>query len=332
MKNSTLMKYTLLSLVILIAISACAAPVQTSTPEPIETASPELTATESMPSLTPEVSETAASTSEPTETAAESAASWLDLPIVPQLSPAMLEVYQRGLEAGREPNRFSKIGDCQNINTYFLAMFDGGTYSLGEEYAYLQPTIDYFAGSWGRKSMAVKGGLNVIAVQNTMWTSAVETYVNKKDVCKKGETPLVCELRDNNPSFAIISMEESWDGSLEMYDKYMRQIVDYVLSLDIVPILATRSELLTQERQINDMVVKIAEDYNLPLWNFGAAAASLPNSGLMEDGGDGFHLSRVEGQSQALFDNPEMMKLGFTMRNLTALQTLDAILQKINAQ
>jgi len=256
----------------------------------------------------------------------------MDLPIVPELSPTMLEVYQRGLEAGREPNRFSKIGDCQNINTYFLAMFDGGTYSLGEEYAYLQSTIDYFAGSWGRKSMAVKGGLNVIAVQNTMWTAAVETYVNKKDVCKKGETPLVCELRDNNPSFAIISMEESWDGSLEMYDKYMRQIVDYVLSLDIVPILATRSELLTQERQINDMVVKIAEDYDLPLWNFGAAAASLPNAGLMEDGGDGFHLSRRESGSQAMFDDPEMMKLGFTMRNLTALQTLDAVRLSLSAE
>ncbi len=179
--------------------------------------------------------------------------------------------------------------------------------------------------------MAVKGGLNVIAVQNTMWTAAVETYTNQKDICIKGETPLACELRDYNPSFAIISMEESWDGSLEMYDQYMRQIVDYVLSLNIVPILATRSELLTQERQINDMVVKIAEDYDLPLWNFGAAAAPLPNAGLMVDG-DGFHLSRIENQSQALFDDPETMQMGFAWRNLTALQTLDAIRLAIVAQ
>lgn len=261
-----------------------------------------------------------------------SPASWLEMPIIPELSPAMLEVYQRGLAAGREPNRFSKIGDCQNIPTYFLAMFDGGTYSLGSEYADLQPTIDYFTGSWGRKSLAVKGGLNIIAVQNIMWTPAVETYAKKEGVCKKGETPLVCELRDFNPSFAIISMEESWDGSIDMYDKYMRQIVDYVLSLDIVPILATRSEFLDQERQINSMVIKIAEDYDLPLWNFGAAAAKLPNAGLMTDGGDGFHLSRIESQSQALFDDPESMQMGFTWRNLTALQTMHIILSAVGAQ
>ncbi len=269
---------------------------------------------------------------EPIVTSTESLASWLEMPVIPELSPAMLEVYQRGLAAGREPNRFSKIGDCQNIPTYFLAMFDGGTYNLGEDYADLQPTIDYFTGSWGRKSLAVKGGLNIIAVQNIMWTPAVETYAKKEGVCKKGETPLVCELRDFNPSFAIISMEESWDGSIDMYDKYMRQIIEYVLSLDIVPILATRSETLKQERQINDMVIKIAEDYDLPLWNFGAAAAELPNAGLMTDGGDGFHLSRIESQSQALFDNPESMQMGFTWRNLTALQTMHAILAAVNAQ
>lgn len=296
-------------------------------PEPVETTA-----------LLPVNTETAAPTDEtqPTAeikaTATPAAGAWINMPVIPEISPAMIEVYQRGLADGREPNRFSKIGDCQNINTYFLDMFDGGTYSLGDEYAYLQSTIDYFSGSWSRKSMAVKGGLNIIAVQNTMWTSAVESYTQQYDICKKGETPLVCELRDFNPSFAIISMEESWDGSLEMYDKYMRQIVDYVLSLNIVPILATRSESLTQDRQINDMVVKIADDYDLPLWNFGAAAAVLPNAGLMDEGGDGFHLSRNENGPQAMFDDPELMQLGFTWRNLTALQTLDAVSQGVGAR
>lgn len=314
---------------LMVFITACTSTVTTTpenTPVATETAKTEAAAS---PVETTMPATEAASTAAVTASATDVSASWLDMPIIPELSPAMLEVYQRGLAAGREPTRFSKIGDCQNIPTYFLAMFDGGTYSLGGEYAYLQPTIDYFAGSWGRKSLAVKGGLNIIAVQNTMWTPAVETYAKKEGVCKKGETPLVCELRDNNPSFAIISMEESWDGSLDMYDKYMRQIIDYVLSLDIVPILATRSEVLTQERQINDMVIKIAEDYDLPLWNFGAAAAELPNAGLMTDGGDGFHLSRIENQSQALFDDQKSMEMGFTWRNLTALQTMDAILKTV---
>ncbi|PKN89509.1 MAG: hypothetical protein CVU45_07280, partial [Chloroflexi bacterium HGW-Chloroflexi-7] len=158
-----------------------------STPEPTVAA---VEATVVEPTATTPPTEEAPSTTEPanaveTAAATEAHASWLEMPIIPELSPAMLEVYQRGLAVGREPTRFSKIGDCQNIPTYFLAMFDGGTYSLGDEYAYLQPTIDYFAGSWGRKSLAVKGGLNIIAVQNLMWTPAVEQYAKKEGMCKK---------------------------------------------------------------------------------------------------------------------------------------------------
>ena len=77
--------------------------------------------------------------------------SWQDLPIIPDVSSEMIEVYQRGLERGNDPARFSKIGDCQNITTYFLAMFDSGSYALGDQYAYLQSTIDHFSGSWKRQ-------------------------------------------------------------------------------------------------------------------------------------------------------------------------------------
>ncbi len=275
--------------------------------------------------------ETLIVTREPTSEPTDGSQNWLEMPIIPELSPEMLEVYQRGLVNKRDPHRFSKIGDCQNINTYFLNMFDGGTYSLGEEYANLQATIDYFAGSWSRKSLAVKGGLNIMSVQSTMWTPAVETYTKKEGTCKKGETPLVCELRDFSPSFAIISMEESWDGSLQQYDDNMRQIVEYVISQDVVPILATRSELLSQERQINDMVVKIAEDYHLPLWNFGAAASKLPNAGLREDG---FHLTPYDEENypHADFMDPVTMQFGWTWRNLTALQTMDAMRKAVENQ
>ncbi len=245
---------------------------------------------------------------EPTSTAELEV--WQTLPVVPSISPEMLEVYRRGQERGRNPQHFSKIGDCQNITTYFLAMFDSGSYSLGDQYAYLQPTIDYFENSWWRESLAVKGGMNVAAVQNVMWANA--------EKCKKGETPLACEIRVHNPAFAIISLEESWTGSIDRYDYYMREIVDYVLSQDVVPIIATRAETLTQERRINPTIAQIALDYNIPLWNFGAAAAALPDNGIRPDG---FHLT--EGRSY--FDDPELLKTGWAQRNLTALQTIDSV-------
>jgi len=248
---------------------------------------------------------------------------WQDLPIVPQVSPEMIAVYQRGLARGRDPNRFSKIGDCQNITTYYLAMFDSGHYKLGSDYAYLQPTIDHFKDSWWRESLAVKGGMNVAAVQNVMWANPNQ--------CKKGETPLQCELRVYNPSIAIISMEESWAGNVSNYDLYMRKIVEYVLSQDIVPIVATRAETPTQERQINAIVAKIAEDYHIPLWNFWAATASLQNNGISSDG---FHLTGKDEapEVRSFFDNPDNLKYGWTQRNLTALQAIDAVYRQLTGQ
>ena len=107
----------------------------------------------------------------------------------------MIDVFQRGLARGHDPNKFSKIGDCQNITTYFLAAFDvPGGYQLGQQYAYLQPTIDHFAGSWSRESLAVKGGMNVAAVQNPFWTLSP-----KPDICTTGETPLACEICETIP-------------------------------------------------------------------------------------------------------------------------------------
>ena len=72
---------------------------------------------------------------------------------------------QEKLSQGTDPTHFSIIGDCQNVSSYFLSAFDKpGEYSLGEKYSYLQPTIDYYKGSFGRKSLAVKGGFNAAAV------------------------------------------------------------------------------------------------------------------------------------------------------------------------
>ena len=249
--------------------------------------------------------------------------SWQDLPVIPELSPEMIEVYQRGLERGNDPTRFSKIGDCQNITTYFLAMFDNGSYALGDRYAYLQSTIDHFSGSWKRQSLAVKGGMNAAAVQNVLWANP--------EACKSGETPLQCELRVYKPPIALISMEESWAGSTANYDFYMRKIVEYVLAQDVVPILATRAETPTQERQINAIIAKIAEDYHVPLWNFWAATSSLPNYGLSDDG---FHLTGKDSTpgERSHFDIPENLQLGWTQRNLTALQAIDAVYRALSGQ
>jgi hypothetical protein len=251
---------------------------------------------------------------------------WKILPVTPLgVSSHMIEVYQNGLANGRDPFHFSKIGDCQNITPYFLAAFsDPSKYRLGDQYAYLRSTIDLFTSSWSRKSVATHAGFNAATVLSPIWT-----LVPRSEECEQGETPASCELRLYNPSFAVISMEEAWSGDLAKYDRYMRMLVEYVLAQDVVPIIATRAELPDSPVSINDIVVQIAYDYGVPLWNFGAAALLLPDYGLSEDG---FHLTPGTVEGNYYFDDPSRMELGWTWRNLTALRAIDAVYHSLNNQ
>jgi hypothetical protein len=262
----------------------------------------------------------------PTPTLAPDA--WKSLPIVPTVSPEMIQVYQRGLAAGRDPSKFSKIGDCQNITTYYLADFDNpANYRLGPEYAYLQPTIDHFKGSWSRESISVAGGMGVAAVQSPTWL-----VVPMPAECRKGESPMACEIRVNNPSIAIISME-TWYGNKPAsgYEKYLRKVVEYVLSQNVVPILATKADNLEGDYSINAAIARVAYDYKVPLWNFWAATYPLPAHGLVPYLGasstpDNFHLT----QGRSFFDDPARMEEAWPWRNLTALEAIDAVHKALN--
>lgn len=238
---------------------------------------------------------------------------WKEMPAVPEgISDAMRLVYQRGLEMGNDPRRFAIIGDCQNVSSYFMAVFDHpGEYSLGEEYAYLQDTIDYYEGSFSRQSLAVKGGFNVAAVLSPLRADP--------KACNTNESPLDCELRTWNPSVVFVSMETWWsEKPEEEYDKYMRRVIERILDSGAVPIIATKADNLEGDHAINATIAQIAYDYEIPLWNFWAAVQPLPNHGLSSDN---FHLTFARN----FFDDPVRMKSAWPWRNLTALQTLDVV-------
>ncbi|MBN2116657.1 MAG: SGNH/GDSL hydrolase family protein [Anaerolineales bacterium] len=261
--------------------------------------------------------ETAAATTTPRPPLAPD--EWKTLPAVPAgVSDAMREVYQRGLEMGNDPRRFSIIGDCQNVSSYFLAMFEKpGEFSLGDEYAYLQPTIDYYQGSYSRKSLAVKGGFNAAAVQSPLRADPKS--------CNKNESPLDCELRTWKPSVVFVSMETWWEGKPEAYNTYMRRVIRRILETGAVPIIATKADNLEGNHSINATIAQIAHDYDIPLWNFWAAVQPLPNHGLSSDG---FHLTFARN----FFDDPVRMKSAWPWRNLTALQTLDVVRRGLTGQ
>jgi hypothetical protein len=245
---------------------------------------------------------------------------WMQMPPVPAgISDAMRAVYKRGLETGNDPQRFSVIGDCQNVSSYFLAVFDKpGEFTLGEEYAYLQPTIDYYEESFSRKSLAVKGGFNVAAILSPLRADPKS--------CNKNESPLDCELRTWKPSVVFVSMETWWsEKPAEVYDKHMRQVIERILQTGAVPIIATKADNLEGDHSINAAIAQIAYDYDIPLWNFWAAVQPLPNHGLSDDN---FHLTFARN----FFDDRVRMKSAWPWRNLTALQTLNVVRRGLTEQ
>ncbi|HSG45205.1 MAG TPA: hypothetical protein VLA72_18830 [Anaerolineales bacterium] len=234
---------------------------------------------------------------------------WMDLPVIPaNVYDSMREVYELRLAMSNDPKRFSVIGDCQNASSYFLSTFDKpGDFRLGE-YAVLQPTVEYYQGSFSRTSLAVKGGFNAAAVLSPLRADPKS--------CNKGESPLDCELRIWKPSVVFVSMETWWYKKPEQeYDKYMRKVIERLLEAGVVPIIATKADNLEGDHSINATIAQIAYDYEIPLWNFWAAVQPLPDQGLTPNG---FYLTFARN----FFDDPARMERAWPWRNLTTLQAL----------
>lgn len=251
-------------------------------------------------------------------TAAHTFADWQLRPVYPAaVSDAMKALYRQGLADGNDPNAFSKTGDCQNVLPTFLAPFaDPANYDLGS-YSSLQSTIDHFAGSFDRVSAATDNGFNVAAVLSPLWAD--------KRVCQGGETPLQCEDRLHNPSIAIVNMETWWQHRPPAeYERYLSQIVEFWIAQGVVPIVGTKADNLEGDNGINEAIVRVADKYQIPLWNFWLAAQPLPSHGLTQDG---FHLTFA----RDFFNDPHRMEYGWPVRNLTALQALDAVYRELNA-
>lgn len=232
--------------------------------------------------------------------------------VVPSVSAYARQIYQRGLALGNNPRSFSKVGDCLSLNPFFLAAFDNAPdYRLGGPYVHLQETVNQFAGSFSRPSQAVRLGFSNISLLMPMWADPV--------VCLPGEGPLECEIRRHRPSFIFVGLgtNGTWQTDAD-YEASMRRIIELALDRGVVPILSTKADDLEGGGRFNRIMVRLASEYDIPLWNFWQAAQSLPNSGLISDG---YHLS----WGPAHFDTAESVQAGWQLRNLTALQTLDAI-------
>jgi len=231
------------------------------------------------------------------------------------------EIFLAGQALGKQDFVFSMVGDSNTDNPAFMLPFDVGGYDLGS-YSDLQLTVDYFKGSFSRDSAAAVGGFS---------TTKVLDPANADGRCNGGESPLACEYRLNQPSVALILLgtgdQHTWQG----FEARYRQIIEYTIAQGIVPVLITKADDLESLENtapvgyINTTIRQLAVEYDVPLLDLRRAVEGLPNHGCIADG---FHYNTPPDGRSAVFDDAHL-QYGYTMRNLTALQALDALRQYV---
>jgi len=239
---------------------------------------------------------------------------WQDLPIVPELNENSLRILKAGIAAGHNPHAFSKVGDCDTSTDWYLADFDKDSryYNLGEYRDRFEPVLSYYKGSFSHRSLAAKPGFSAASVLSNYWLDF--------NSCEPDELPLTCEYRIQNSLIVLISLGTNDGYNPPAFKENLRTIIEITLSENRLPILMTKADNVEGDFSINQDIADLAQEYDLPLWNFWAAIQDLPNHGLVEDG---IHLTFYKND----FADPNAFNYAWTYRNLTALQLLEKLMQ-----
>lgn len=241
------------------------------------------------------------------------------------LSATARRIYQRGQQMGNRANVFSKVGDSITAAAQFLYPIGYGQYNLGS-YGYLSGVIGFFGAanaragnSFANTSLAAVGG----------WTADKLLWPGNgyPEVCGS-EIPLVCEYKLVRPSVALIMIgtNDSGSGSAGVYADQLRQIVQITIDMGVIPVLSTippknfGSEQDARVDQWNQIIRATAAQFDVPLWDYYSQMVGLPNRGMSSDG---LHPSAQPDGLISFTDDG--LRYGYTVRNLGALQVLDAI-------
>ncbi|MCA9890159.1 MAG: SH3 domain-containing protein [Anaerolineae bacterium] len=242
-------------------------------------------------------------------------------PMAGSISPLMRAVLEQGIDAGRDPYLVTKIGDSLIVSDLFLNLMNQTDEVLGP-YDTIAAAVDAF--TVVDDSIANDIGMASFSVLDPMWA--------QDEQCQSGETPLDCELRVHQAGIAFVMFGPNDVRSMdeERYGREITTIVETALAVHVVPVLATFSvhpddELYWQGINFNRELVRISNEYEVPLINLWAAAQILPEYGLDEDDthmqNSGFNFLKYDSGHEAWY--------GMSLYNLLALVTLNDLLTMI---
>lgn len=254
--------------------------------------------------------------------------------VITNITDQARRIYERGQTVGNQPAVFSKVGDSLTVATWVLYPIGWGQQSLGS-YSYLQPVIDYFSSTIIRDNN--NSFSNIPLAADNQWTSneLLNPALGNPDMCGANESPLDCEYRVSRPSIALILIGTNDVGQMdaETYRENMTLILDKTIARSILPVLSTippRTGYDAQVNEFNGIIHALASEYGIPVWEYHASMMQLPNNGLEADGLHPSYPPDTIGQWEAAANFVgENLKYGYNMRNLTALQVLDALWRQV---
>jgi lysophospholipase L1-like esterase len=252
-------------------------------------------------------------------------------PILPEISDHARTIWAAGQAAGRNPQTFTKAGDSMSFSRYFLVPFGSEGYDMGE-YSDLQGVVDHFSAvtfrdseynSFNNLSLATGEGFSTATVLDPFWADP--------SLCEANESPLACEFRLSNPSIALIMFgtNDVLFLEAEAFDFYLRTVIWQTIEAHILPVMSTippRPEEPEKSLLFNQIIVQIAQDYDLPLVNLWLAVKPLEDFGV--DPAETNHLTKPADGNSGILDEAHLTA-GYTVRNLVTLQMLDRMLKAV---
>lgn len=255
-----------------------------------------------------------------------------DYPYISGVSDHSYEIFLTGQALGNRANVFAKVGDSLTKDSRFLSPIGQGRYKL-YEYAYLEPMIDYYS---QEKARTANSFVNETAAAGNGWRAwSVFTGTSPvRGICHRGEAPLTCEYRLVQPAVALIMLgtnDAASGTSLSVYETQMRRIIETSEANGVIPILSTIPPLNRRTKysveQYNEVIRRLAAEYDVPLIDYWAALQGLPGYGLSRDGVHPW----APYNAAADFSPENLATAGITVRNLLTLQALDEVWRFIQA-
>jgi len=214
----------------------------------------------------------------------------MNTPLVILPSDHIQLIYERGRFRGLRDDFLLSVGDCNSESGWYLENLlddvppESGVDASYYESDHIQSTISYYSDAFAFKGQSVNSGLNAASVLDPFWASA--------DVCPVGESPLTCDyhLTDSFASLIMFGANDVNVLSTAGYELAMRDIIETTLERDVIPILSTFTVRPIEGDaayaigvRFNAILVRLAEEYQIPLVNFWLATRDLADKGVLED-------------------------------------------------